>query len=502
MLTTRYRPPVQESRVPVLVGAGQVRANREGRIEDAQEPLALILSALRLAAAPALLAQADAVYSVGVASWDYDELSARVGRAVGAVPRHRVDTGIGGHLPVRLLEQAAARITAGDSQVALVVGGESEHSMTALRRAGLDPVERGWTPRGTPAPFRGEEYGGREQIAAGLLVPTRVYPLFENRLQADLGQTPQEAADWSARIYAAYAEVAAAQPAAWTPGPRSAQDIGTVTPVNRMICEPYPLSMVANPRTDQAAALVVTSLAAARAAGVPDEQITYVWGGAGVDATADVLRRPAYGSSDALTACLTRTRDLGTAPPDLIDVYSCFPVVPKLAGLALGLPADAVLSVAGGHSSFGGPLSSYSLHAVACMHERLRGTALTGLVHANGGYLTYQHAVLLGGRPHPQGWVGDPTPTKFGPVGHVAPVRPADVVIETATVEHDREGRPERAFLLGRDETGARVVAMTPEPEVAAQLSLSSLPPGVTTHVGRRARLGVRSGVPRVLEVR
>lgn len=487
--------------MPVIVAAGQVRANREGRVEEAREPLTLIVEALRRAASGALLAQADAIYTVGVASWDYAELSADVGSAVGAMPRYRVDTGIGGHLPVRLLEQAAARIVAGDSQVALIVGGEAEHSMTTLRRAGLDPVELGWSPRGAPASFRGEEYGGKEQIAAGLLVPMRVYPLFENRLQADLGQTPQEAARWSAQIYSAYTEVAATNPAAWSPRWRSAEEIGTVNELNRMICEPYPLSMVANPRTDQAAGLVVMSLAAARAAGFGDAALSYLWGGAGVDATADVLRRPAYGRSDALVTCLKRTTEKGPGKPDLIDVYSCFPVVPKLAGLTLGLPPEAVLSVAGGHSAFGGPLSSYSLHALATMHERLRGTALTGLVHANGGYLTYQHAVLLSGRPHPKGWTGDPTATKFGPVGHVAPPRPGEVLIETFTVEHDREGRPERAFLLGRDDSGARVVAMTPESDVAAQLSLANLPPGLSTHVGRRARLNVRKAVARILEV-
>lgn len=495
------------SQVPVVVGAGQLRSNRAGTLEQVREPLALILEALGRAASPEVLRTADAVYTVGVASWDYDELSARVAAGVGATPRHRVDTGIGGHLPVRLLEGAAARIAAGDSQVAIVVGGEAEQSMTVLRKAGIDPQEAlGWTPRGTPAPFLRRDYGGPEQVAAGLLVPTRVYPLFENRLQADLGQTPQEAAAWSAQIYSAYASVAAENDTAWAPGPRSAADIATVTATNRMICEPYPLAVNANPRTDQAAAVVLMSLAAARAAGVREDSLTYVWGGVGVDDTADILRRRSFGSSDALTACLRRTRALSPVEPDLVDVYSCFPVVPKLAVGALGLPRDAVLSVAGGHSSFGGPLSSYSLHAVATMHQRLRpggrgGGASVGLVHANGGYLTYQHAVLLGARPHPDGWVGDPTPTRLGPIGVVAPARPTNVVIETLTVEHGRDGTPERAFLIGHDANGGRVVAMTPDRAMAERLSLSALPPGVTTHVGRRARLGLRKGVARINEL-
>ena len=498
-------------RTPVVVGVGQLRANRERTVEGAREPLHLLLDALRAAGddagAAQLLAQADSVYAVRVASWAYDGLAARVGAALGASPRTCVDTGLGGHLPVRLLDEAAARIASGDSQVALVVGGEAQASVSLLGKAGLDPVaELGWSadPGGPPA-FDLDQLGSPAMQAAGLIAPSRVYPLYENRLQHDLGLTPDEAADWSAQLYADLSRIAAEHPASWSSTSLSAEQVREVAAGNRMVCEPYPLAMNAMPHVDQAAALVVTSLGAAREAGVPADRVVHVWGGAGVDDDPDVLRRNGFGGSGALAAALDRClaqAATSASDVDLLDVYSCFPVVPKLVSLHLGLPRDAPLSVTGGHSSFGGPLNSYSLHALATMVERLRAGAQVGMVHANGGYLTHQHALLLGRSAHPAGYVGTPaTPYEVESPVHVATLRElaeeggeVQVVVETATVEHDRSGAPSQAYIVARTASGERVAAQTPAGDVDAArvLSLAELPPGATSHVGRRLTLHLR----------
>jgi acetyl-CoA C-acetyltransferase len=400
--------------------------------------------------------------------------------------------------------------------VAVIVGGEAQASVGALRKAGVDPVaELGWSAEpGGPPELDPDELGSAEQLAAGLFLPARVYPLYENRLQADLGLTPAEGAAWSARLYSDYSRVAATHSAAWNTAVLTPEQVGTPGPGNRMVCEPYPLAVNARPHVDQAAAVVLTSLAVARAAGVPDDRLTFVWGGAGADDLPDPLRRRGFGRSDALAAALDRALErTGTKAGDLdaIDVYSCFPVVPKLAALHLGLDRLAVLSVAGGHSSFGGPLNTYSLHAIATLAEQLRGRSATGLVHANGGYLGTQHAIVLAGRPHPEGYVGDPEPVR---IEH--PVAPAladaaalaaegaDLVVETCTVEHARSGGPQQAFVVGRTPDGARVAVHTAPGDVAAAASLSfaALPEGVTTQVGRTVRLALVEGRPVVGGVR
>ena len=497
-----------QDRVPVLVGAGQLRANHERTVEGAREPLALLVDALTAAEADSgvvgLLRRADSVHAVKVASWAYDQLARHVGAAVGASPRHCEDTGLGGHLPVRLLDRAAARIRSGESEVALLVGGEAQASLGVLHKAGLDPVaDAGWSasPGGPPA-FDVDTLGSVLMQSSHLLAPTRVYPLFENRLQADLGLTPAQAAAESARLYAAQSAVAARHPAAWQPRELTPEQVGTPGPGNRMVCEPYPLSMNAMPHVDQAAAVVVTSRRTALDLGVPESQLVHVWGGAGADDTSDVLARRDFGSSPALELALARCLDAAGVKAgdlDLVDVYSCFPVVPKLVAGQLGLPRDSALTVTGGHSSFGGPLNSYSLHALATAVVRLRADPGLALVHANGGYLTSQHAVLLSSRPHDDGYVGTPEPVT---VEHAGTVRTAtageladggvlDVVVETATVEYDRAGGLRQAFVVARTANGTRTAVATPVGDVAsaARVSLASIPEGRTTHVGRPLRL-------------
>ncbi|MFI5959238.1 acetyl-CoA acetyltransferase [Cryptosporangium sp. NPDC051539] len=488
--------------LPVLVGVGEVRANRGRSVGEAREPLALILEALDLAAAdagaPALLRAADAVYAVRVASWAYDELSADVAEGVEAKPKHRVDSPIGGQWPIRLLDEAASRIASGQSSVALLVGGEAAASASALSKSVADPVrDLGWTARpGGPTPIDAADLGSPAMQAAGLLLPTRVYPLYENRLQADLGLTPAENADWSARLYADLSAVAATNPIAWNTTALSPAAVGEVTAKNRLVCEPYPLSMNALPFVDQAAAVIVTSLAAARAARVPEEKIVHVRAAAGVDDLADVVARPKLGRSTALADALTGVLDRAEVPAvDFLDVYTCFPIVAKLAGLALGLPREAVLSVTGGHSSFGGPLNSYSLHALARAAERLRGGDRLGLVHANGGFLTSQHAVVLGSTPADR-YVTGPVLRRERALPVVADVTQLDDdghVVETATVEHDRAGAPAQAFVVVSTPDGRRAAVSTPRGDTAAAAAWSL--DGRVTHVGRRAVL--RDGVPR-----
>ncbi|WP_300010506.1 acetyl-CoA acetyltransferase [Pseudonocardia sp.] len=482
---------VSDERRPVLVGVGQVRGNRGRTVGDAREPLALIIDAVRAAAADALVAGApgaagpaaldlhtlDSVSTVHVASWAYADLAARIAAAVGATSAHLVDTTVGGQRPAELLEEAAARIAAGESRCALIAGGEAQASAQALYRAGIDPAAHGWsaTPGGPPR-FDTDDLRSPAMRATGIILPTRVYPLFENALRHAQGETPEQGARASAQLYAAFSQVAAANPAAWNPEPRTADEIGTVGPGNRMVCEPYPLAVNAMPHVDQAAAVLVMSLAAAREAGVREERIVHVWGGAAAHDAVDVLTRPTFAASAALSDVLDRTlaaAGIGAADLDVIDVYSCFPVVPKLVGAHLGIAPPA--GVTGGHSAFGGPLSSYTLHALVAVTGALRAGARHALVHGNGGYLTHQHALVLAREPHPDGYIGDPEPRDTaGPApAAVDALDGEDVTVETATVEHGRDGAPAQGFVVARTADGARFAASTAPGDVASAGALS-----------------------------
>ena len=83
---------------------------------------------------------------------------------------------------------------------------------------------------------------------------------------------------------------------------------------------------------------------------------------------AGTLLAAALLGSSSVPKATTSDVAVGVAPEQLsvVDLYSCFPIVPKLGSLHLGL--DRVeLSATGGLSSFGGPHNNYSSHAIVAV---------------------------------------------------------------------------------------------------------------------------------------
>jgi acetyl-CoA C-acetyltransferase len=489
--------------VPVIIGVGDLAHGRAGSPAEPRQPLDLIADAVDLALADTGIqdvgSRVDAIHTVKTASWAHDDLPAMIAERIGAhAPRTTTST-IGGHWPAALLDRIGSDIASGASAVALLVGGEAQASVRALTKSGTDPASVGWVaePGGPPA-FSPDDLGSAAMQRAGAHTPTRVYPLFENRLGHDTGQTPAETLERSAQLYAAFSEVAASHPAAWSPVARTAEDIATVGPSNRRVSDAYPLSMNAMPFVDQAAAVVVCSLAVAVEWGVPDDRLVYLWGGAGASDTSDVLARNNFGESPALHSAVARTLDragVTSAALSLVDAYSCFPVVPKLLVRTLGLGPDTVPTVLGGHSFFGGPLNSYTLHAIVEVTRLLRAGSAddVALVHANGGYLTHQHTVLLARTEHRGGYIGDPVPVEItSDVPTLVHDYVGDVVIDAATIEYDRSGLPATALVIAHTPDGRRVAGHT-GPEDAATLigytddgrrSLVGAPIHVSDHAG------------------
>ena len=93
-------------------------------------------------------------------------------------------------------------------------------------------------------------------------------------------------------------------PYAWSKSALAPRDITAITPENRMISWPYVKRMVANPNVNQGAAIIVTSLARARAAGVPEDQLVFIGAGASATEPRDWLARDAYTVSHAQDAVL------------------------------------------------------------------------------------------------------------------------------------------------------------------------------------------------------
>lgn len=123
----------QDYKIPVIVGVGDVK-NRSQRVEDAMEPMQLMLQAILTALEDThlpshtqkeLRLSIDSVNVVATWTWPYDDLPSLLSKKLGIQPRHKVYSEHGGNQPIKLVDEAAGRIAKGETKVALVTGGEA-----------------------------------------------------------------------------------------------------------------------------------------------------------------------------------------------------------------------------------------------------------------------------------------------------------------------------------------------------------------------------------------
>ena len=455
-----------DDRTPVIVGCGEA-IDRPAALCHALDPIGLMALAARRAeddAGGGLLKQVDRLDVVNLVSWRYTDPPAELAARLGIAPRSASYAAIGGETPTKLIHEAALAIARGDAQVALIAGGEAQHSAARAQKEG---AELPWPPFAHDAPSRIERatYLHPLAVALGASMPVNVYPFYEMASAHAWGQTPAAAQSESAELWARYATVAAGNPASWLRRAYSADDIARVAPDNRLIAWPYAKLMVANPMVNQGAAVIVASLTAAREAGVDPAAMVHLVGGAAAEESRDYLARDGYAASPAQDAVLNRALDLVEGRRfDAVELYSCFPCVPKMARRTLGLGADVVPTVTGGLTFFGAPLNDYMLHATAAMVRRLRAGGGTGLLYGQGEFVTKHHALVLEStrpdRALDQDYsVAGDAEKRRGSVPST--VMPADgsATLETATILYRRDGTVDHGVAILRTEDGARTMA-------------------------------------------
>src|SRR4030095_3682634 len=100
---------------------------------------------------------------------------------------------------------------------------------------------------------------------------------FENALRYARGESIAAHLVRISELWSRFSEVASRNPHAWLREPHSAEEIRTPSPDNRPVSFPYPKLMNSNNNVDQAAALIMCSVAAAaRVRAVADRWI-YAW---------------------------------------------------------------------------------------------------------------------------------------------------------------------------------------------------------------------------------
>ena len=494
---------MKDDRRPVLVGVAQLM-QREADLPEALSPLEMLEQTARetadaSGAGEGALQGLDTVGVVGSLGWYPRNAPRLLAARLGARPRREFGTPIGGETPLCLVNSIARRIAAGEVATALVCG---THNLRTRRRARAQGIELDWETGGSGEPeLLGVSRPGstQEEAAYGLGLPATVYPIFENALRARRGLDLETHRKRLGALMSRFTEVAAKNPYAWFPTVRSAEEIATPSPRNRMIAFPYTKYMNAVMEVDQAAAVLMTSAQAARALGIPEDRWVYWCGGAEtLEECWYPSERPDFSRCRALReAGAGALAEAGVEFGDLahVDFYSCFPVAVEMACEMLGLDEQDPrgFTVTGGLPYAGGPGNNYTLHALATMVERVRAEpGAEGLVTGNGWYLTKHTATVVSSAPRERDdW---PAPASSTGEAEARPTTsstdPAEgrATLETYTVLYDRDGAPERGIVLGRTAEGRRFVANTPADRALLEAFVA------TEQVGREGTLRREEG--------
>jgi acetyl-CoA C-acetyltransferase len=490
---------------PVIIGVGEASERIDAPDYKAMSPLDLAAAAARAAIADSGAAGAGPAIDVVAAIKQFevsgprfnapfgcsDNFPRALARRVGADPARAIWEVVGGQGPQHLVNEMAHEIATARAKVVLLAGSEAISTVRNLLAKG---ETRDWAEAtGGQVEDRGmgrEAMFSPELFAHGARTPINIYALFENARRAREGKDRAAYALEMGRLFAPFTEVAHGNPHAMSREVYSAEDLATVTGPNRLTSDPFPRRMVARDQANQGAAVLMTSVGQARAMGVPDDRMVYLWGGADVGERLPIERQD-LSKSPASTAAVKRALDAaGVAMADVsvIDLYSCFPIAVFNICDGLGIAPDDPrgLTVTGGLPFFGGAGNNYSMHAIAETIRRLRAKpGAIGLVGANGGFLSKYSVGVYSTTPRDfQPFDSKPLQAEIDawekPAVDQTYAGEADV--ETYTIDY--AGEAPRGVVVARTPANARVIAMTQPGDVGVVDEMIGTDP-----LGRRVTL-------------
>jgi acetyl-CoA C-acetyltransferase len=471
-----------DPRAACIIGVAQ-HTYRDG--EAVPEPLTMWEQTARAAAddagGSALFDRLDSVTLVACQSWQYDDGPGRLCEKLGAPAKHRSMTGHGGTSPQIAVQEAAAAIGRGESDLALVAGAEALATIRTLAKSGAQPE---WSHAATTAPDFGANPFHPSEMANELYRAPLAFALFETARRAHLGTAVADHRERLGQLLAPFTTVAAANPHAWFPAARSAEELVTPTSDNRMAAYPYTKLMTAFMDVDMAAAVIVASHEMADALGVDPGRRVYLRGSCAADDAPYVAERPELWHSPAMkaaTAAAMAAAGVGTDDIAHIDLYSCFASAVQFGAAALGLADDdgRDLTVTGGLPYFGGPASNYMTHSIVTMVEELRADPGSfGLVSGIGMLMSKHVAAVYSTLP---GAVAPPEQHAVQSALAGAPRRAihtsytGEAEVAAYSLWHGRDGAPEWGVAVCDTSDGGRCYARLVEADLLRRAETSEL---------------------------
>ena len=477
---------MDENKIPILVGCGQITQNEPDPLA-ALSPIQLIVSAAYEAIKDCnigkslikLLDTIVVIRSFSDTSWrftcpfgKYSNPPLSLTKYLNAENvRRLIYTYPGGNMPQWCVNRMFEMITQGEIEIGMIAGGEALATQKAAQRANLilnwnEEIGNNYEKWGIET--RGwSEIEDRHRMSGAIFA----YPLIENAIRGIKGRSIEEHSLEMGKMLSSFASVAATNPLADRKEGYTPFQISNVTSENPYIGFPYTKLMNSNAFIDQSAAIILTSVAKAKQLNIPKEKWVYLHGCADAHDHWFLSDRINFYSSPAMSAVAQETfhmADCTISEIDAFDIYSCFPSAIQIACDEMGLDIDDPrnLTVTGGLPYFGGPGNNYVTHSIAEMMNIVRSRpGIKGLVTANGNYITKQSAGIYSTEPIEKPFSPkDPSiyqaeiNSKKGPT--VTEFANGKAIIETYTIMYDRSG-PSYGILFGRLDDNSRFIANT-----------------------------------------
>ena len=466
---------------PVIVGVGQT-VQHSDNLDEALDPSLLMCSAIGDATVDAGLRSIPNPQSlrvVNLLTWKYGDPAYLIAQQLGLTPNETAYTTMGGQSPQSLVNTTSAEIQAGTLDIAILAGGEARRTRVRARNEER-PLDWPNAPEGQTPRVIGEDLVLNHplELERGVMMPVQIYPVFESAIRARSGLTPEQHLHKISELWSRFSSVAAGNPYAWSRQARTAEEIRTPTPENRMVGLPYTKYMNSNNDVDMAAAVIMCSAAKAESLGVPRDRWVFVHAGTDCNEHQFVSNRWSFAETPAIELGGRRVLELAGCSIGeiaMIDLYSCFPSAVQLGAQSLGLSLDQQLTRTGGLSFAGGPWNNYAMHAIATIVAELRTQpGERGLVWANGGYATKHSFGIYSTEPATHGFRHDHPQAEIDALPQREFATPVDAegsaIIEAYTVMHARNGDPETSIAACLLADGRRAWGMSADPGLATAM--------------------------------
>ena len=438
-----------------------------------------MLAAVRSAGIDALSAPAALLAGVGrigvpKGRWRYQNPGGEIARAIGAERAVSLLASVG-VLQQTLIGDACRAIAEGETDTALVVGGDTGYRILRSSIQGVRAEERQQddAPQLSLAPK--DELRHPAELRAGMKMPVGLYAIMESAYRARNGWSIDSHRDRLAQMYSRFSEIAADNASAWNRKRVDPETIRNASERNPMQAFPYTKLHCSTWNVDQAGALLFCSEQRADELGIARDKRIYPRASTESNHMAQVSTRANFaacpGAGIAGRAAL-EAGELSISDMDLVELYTCFPVAVETYAAELGLPLTRDLTVTGSMAFAGGPYNNYVLQATCRMGQLLReGRGRHGLVSSVSGVLTKQGFGLWSRERGRNGFVLRDVSDEVARAIETVPLvesTQGSAAIAGYTVLYER-GKPPRGVAVV-DVDGGRAVVQTEDPALVARM--------------------------------